>query len=123
MSSVITTEKQDAKAAELRQIVADISHYIDLYFHDKDYDKSTNLYSMRFIKMVINSSIVNSVHLVYDCMSIEFAGKHLRRRQYIDKVLDMLHHCAMRGIPKSFATGIILMDYIVCKGIDILDDE
>ena len=122
MPATLNAEKQAERTAEIRKIVADTSYYIDLYFHDKDYDKSMNLYDMRFIKLVINSSIINSVHLIYECLSIEYAGKKLRRRQYIDKALDMFHHCAMRGIPKSFAVGIVLMDYIVCKGIDILDD-
>lgn len=123
MSSAVNEERQAERTAEIRKIVADTSYYIDLYFHDKDCDESMNLYDMRFIKLVINSSIINSVHLIYECLGIEYAGKRLRRRQAVDKVLDMFHHCAMRGIPKSFAAGIILMDYIVCKGIDILDDD
>lgn len=115
--------KQDDHVPNIDEVVAYASKYIDKYFRGKTHDKKVDLYQMRFIKMVINYNILNHVHLIEECLSIEYAGMKMNRKQRYELLRDTYYNVAMNGIPKEFATGLILMEYILCKGIDILDDE
>jgi hypothetical protein len=108
--------------SETKRIIALIRGYITEYFRGKKH-ALVDLHQMKFVKLVINSSVCNSTQMVYDCISIEYAHKKLHRYDYVDKLLKMHLQTAKLGIPKEFATGLILMEYALCKGIDVLDDE
>lgn len=123
MAITLASAEKQHYVPRIEEVISLATKLIDRYFADKTPDPSFDLYDTRFIRLVINSSIINDLPLVYDCIGIEFAGVKMRQRHRIDKITEMYRQCAVREIPKDFATGLILMEYIVCKGIDILDDE
>ncbi len=88
--------------------------FIDLFFHDK-LDKNGKtipkeiLHSERNISFVLNLNICKNMPMIYDSMKDVFSNQKRKGKSSLDieYVMNKLSECAKRGVPKTFATGMV----------------
>lgn len=97
--------------------------FIDLFFVDKLNENGKPiskeiLQSKRNISLVLNLNICKDMPMIYDSMKFMFSSPKKKGKVSgdIEYVMDKLSECSKRGIPKSFATGILAIYLEVFEG-------
>ena len=114
----------------LEDITSLVRDYIVQFFQDKEMYcggpvPRHMMLSDAYISLVMNTRIDKGVGLVYDAM--ENSGQYLGEAAAGDipddirKVLQVLHECEQKGIPKPFATGILVMYMELVEGLEVLE--
>jgi hypothetical protein len=103
-------------------------HYISLFFQDKSLYcggpvPQNMLHSSGVIKQVINTDICDGVDLIYKALGVQYTEQQLYKIERsgnlpddVKHVISLLNQCSRLGIPKCFASGIVLIYLDFCEG-------
>jgi hypothetical protein len=107
-------------------------HYIERFFIDKLLlsGEPVPLESMSkeyYIDKVLNLDVCGGIDLIYGAIGVKYSVEETRACERkgqlpadVKHVLSLYKQCATLGIPKCFATGIIIIYLELCKGYHIV---
>lgn len=111
-----------------------VRQYIDLWFADKEMScggpiPPKMLYRAQYITQVLNTDISVAIERAYEAVSrCKFFYPQFHKEtaegltgveEDVFAVLDFLSKSAMKGIPKVFQGGLLLMHLELCCGVDV----
>ena len=125
-------EDKETDSLELGFFVQDLKvlaqYYIQLFFSDK-VTLDGKPVSVEFmcdsvrIDRILNLDICSGIDLIYDAVGVNYSKDEMKgyeRKGHLPDdvkyVLGLYNQCSKLGIPKCFATGIIIMYLELCRG-------
>jgi hypothetical protein len=127
---------EESEGKDLRFFAKDINvlveHYIQRFFLDKlTMDgEPVSLEAMlkpSYVEAVPNLDICGGIDYIYSAVGVAYSKEEMRAFESkghlpddVQYVVGLYQQCAKMGIPKCFATGIIIMYLELCKGHRIL---
>jgi hypothetical protein len=104
-----------------------VAYYVAVFFKNKSHFRGgsisdTILYSTEHVDLVLNLDICRGADLIYKTMGTNNQVDKLAERNGqlpsdVKKVISLLNECALLGIPKCFASGIIMLYLELCEGL------
>lgn len=83
------------------------------------------LLTQRNISLVLNSSVEITLSKIYDSIEPHFEQLDPESglvAEDVKLVISVLKQCSQAGIPKEFATGILVIYLECCEGLDLMWD-
>jgi len=122
-------EEFDCKGDFLQDLTELAKQYILNFFSNKEMYcggsiPTKMLLTPRNISLVMNASVEATLSRIYSCIQPHF--KQLDSdsglvAEDVKLVISILKQCSKAGIPKEFATGILVIYLEHCEGLDLWD--
>jgi hypothetical protein len=110
----------DAYLQDLKHLV---KYYISVYFENKNLPEEV-LYRSEHIDLVLHLDICKGADLFYKTMGTTNETDRVAERNGqlagdVKKLIYLLNECAKLGIPRCFASGIVVLHLKLCEGLKV----